>query len=158
MDIKQQYTIRIYDQSQSNKLENLYSKVAGAFRHKSDFLADCLLRGMEVVERDILGVHNIETLNELYDEIRTTANRLNTLIEMSERNSKESFAQMQINRKLLSSNYNMLLGLSESKPKNVKCVEAGMYEEIPDRLEEILENILTVVLQEERKCHKKHPM
>lgn len=158
MDIKQQYTVRIYDYSQVNKLENLYKKVSSAFRHKSDFLSDCLIRGLEVVERDLLGVHNIETLNELYDEIRTTVNRLNTLIEMSERNSKESFAQMQINRKLLSSNYNMLLGISESKPKNVKCVEAGMYEELPERLEEILENILTVVLKEEKKCQKKHQM
>ena len=140
------YTFRLYNAKDMENLENLYSKVSSVYRNKSQFLVDCVMRGMDLIKRDLLGVHNIESLNELYEEIRKTQERLSTLIEISENNAKESMANMSVNRKLLASNYSMLLGLSEGLPKNTRCVEAGMYEELPQRLNDILETILDVML------------
>ena len=54
---------------------------------------------------------------------------------------------MLIIQKLLSANYNMLLGISSETPKQEKYVEAGMYDKLPERLSEILEEMLRVILE-----------
>ena len=41
----------------------------------------------------------------------------------------------------------MLLGLSQSAPKNKDYIEAGMFDDLPKRLETLLEDILKVYLK-----------
>ncbi|MBR3885699.1 MAG: hypothetical protein IKJ33_04490 [Clostridia bacterium] len=145
--MQEQFTIRIYDSNLTKKIDNLYNHLEGLYSTKNPFIVECIKKGLEVVEREQVGVRNITSLNELYDEIHQTFVRLNSLIKMSEENAKEIMANLSINQKLLSSNYNMLMGLSEDIPKEPSVVETGHYDELPDRLSEMLEEILQVYLK-----------
>lgn len=84
----------------------------------------------------------------MYDEIRKTFEKLNNLIKFSEKNARELMAHTVINEKLLSCNYNMLLGLSDKIPKKREYVESGLYDDIPERLESLLEDVLKVYLKQ----------
>lgn len=145
--MQEQFTVRIYDSKVIKKINKLQSELSGIYSTKNPLLVDCISRGLEVIEREQLGVRNIESLNELYEEIHSTVEKLNTLIKLCENNAKESIANITVNQKLLASNYNMLLGLSENMPKKRDYVEGGMYDDLPKRLEEILEDVLNVFLK-----------
>lgn len=145
--MKEQYTLRIYDKSLANKLDKVFEGNKDVYGTKNPFLVDCINRGLETIERDLAGQRKIESLSELYDEIHLTMEKLNTLIKLCERNSKETMANLTINQKLLSCNYNMLLGLSDEAPKKQKYVEAGMYDDLPERLGTLLEDVLNVYLK-----------
>ena len=106
-----------------------------------------LCRGAESIERDLCGQKKIENITDLYDEIHLTVEKLNSLIKLCERNAKENIANLTVNQKLLSCNYNMLLGLSQNAPKKKDYVEAGMFDDLPDRLGTLLEDILKVYLK-----------
>ena len=110
-------------------------------------MVDCIRRGAETIERDLLGQKKIESISDLYEEIHLTVEKLNSLIKICERNAKENIANLTVNQKLLSCNYNMLLGLSQSAPKNKDYIEAGMFDDLPKRLETLLEDILKVYLK-----------
>ena len=77
--------------------------------------------------------------------------RLNELIKFSEKNTRELIANSAINQKLLSCNYNMLLGISEQSPKTRRMIESGVYDEIPERLDKYLEAVLDVYLKQNGK-------
>ena len=102
---------------------------------------------MEDIEKEYFGEKKVETLTEIYDEIEKTVKRLDELVKLSEKNAKENYANLLIIQKLLSANYNMLLGISSETPKQEKYVEAGMYDKLPERLSEILEEMLRVILE-----------
>ena len=97
---------------------------------------------MTNVERDIFGVKNVQDLEELYKEISTTTETLNKLIKLSEENARENMAQLLMNEKLLSCNYNMLLGISSKVPYDRETVEKGSFDELPSRFKLILKEIL----------------
>lgn len=145
--MKEQYTLRIYDKRLADKLDKIFEDNKDVYGTKNPFMVDCINRGLEAIERDLNGTRNIENINELYDEIHLTVEKLNNLVKMCERNSKETMANLTVNQKLLSCNYNMLLGLSEESPKKQEYVEAGMYDDLPDRLADLLEEVLKVYLK-----------
>lgn len=143
----EQYTLRIYDSKLVNRLEKCFKECKDIYPTKNPFLVDCISRGMEAIERDLLGNKNLKNFDELYTEIKTTVDKLNLLIKLSEKNSKEMMANITVSQRLLSSNYNMLLGLSSNAPKKSDIVEAGMYDDLPPRMTELLEEILNVFLK-----------
>lgn len=145
--MQEQFTVRVYDSKLVNKINSLYKQCRDVYATKNPFLVDCIVRGLDSLEKDFFGVKKIESLNALYDEIKLTIEKLNTLIKATEKNSKENLANLSVNQKLLSCNYNMLLGLSENNPLKRDFVEAGLYDNTPERLEEILEEILKVYLK-----------
>jgi len=145
--MKDQYTIRIYDSRLANKLEKLFNDSKDIYGTKNPFFVDCITRGAETIERDLCGQKKIEDISQLYDEIHLTVEKLNNLIKLCEKNAKENIANLTVNQKLLSCNYNMLLGLSENTPKDIKYVEAGMYDDLPERLGGLLEDVLKVYLK-----------
>lgn len=147
--MREQYTIRIYDSRIAKRLENLFGDVKDIYTTKNPFMVDCLTRGLDEIEKDFKGQKKIENISELYDEIHKTVSKLDKLIAMSEKNAKENIANLTVNQKLLSCNYNMLLGLSDNAPKKQSLVEAGMYDDLPDRLGDLLEDILKVYLKNE---------
>lgn len=145
--MREQNTIRIYDSRLSNKLENLFKETKDIYGTKNPFLVDCIKRGVDALEKDIKGSKNIESIGEIYDEIQTTIEKLNNLIKLCEKSSKEIMANFTVNQKLLSCNYNLLMGLTEQVPKDKDYVEAGMYDDLPERFESLLEDILNVFLK-----------
>ena len=145
--MREQNTIRIYDSKLSNKLDNLFKQTKDIYGTKNPFLVECIKRGVEALERDVKGSKNIESIGELYDEIQYTISKLNNLIKLCEKSSKEIMANFAVNQKLLSCNYNLLMGLTEEAPKDKDYVEAGMYDELPERFEKLLEDILQVFLK-----------
>lgn len=140
--MQEQYTVRIYDTKLVKRINDLYKKYDDFFTTKNQFLVACLTKGVETLERDLDGAKKIQNLDELYEEIHNTAERLNDLIKQSEDNAKEMVANNIVNQKLLSCNYNMLLGISDNAPRKKDFVETGMYDDLPERLEEIFEEIL----------------
>ena len=140
--MQEQYTVRIYDAKLVKRISDLYKRYDDFFTTKNQFLVACLTKGVETLERDLDGAKKIQNLDELYEEIHNTAERLNDLIKQSEDNAKEIVANNIVNQKLLSCNYNMLLGISDNAPRKKDFVEAGMYDDLPERLEEIFEEIL----------------
>ena len=145
--MNEQYTIRIYDSSIKNKLEKVYKEVKDIYATKNPFIVDCINRGLDSIMKDLTSSKKVESISELYDEMHLTVEKLDNLIKMSEKNAKENVANLTVNQKLLSCNYNMLLGLSDNAPKKVDLVEAGMYDDLPERLLEMLEDILKVYLK-----------
>lgn len=144
-----QYTVRFKSIKDVEKLEKVFSQCRDLYNSKNPFLVDCINRGVDIIERDLLGKSNLKNLDELYDEIKTTIDKLNLLLKLSEKNAKEIMANFTVNQRLLSSNYNMLLGLSSNTPRQAKFVEAGMYDDLPERLNVVLEEILKVFLKKE---------
>ena len=133
--MQEQYTVRIYDAKLVKRISDLYKRYDDFFTTKNQFLVACLTKGVETLERDLDGAKKIQNLDELYEEIHNTAERLNDLIKQSEDNAKEMVANNIVN-------YNMLLGISDNAPRKKDFVEAGMYDDLPERLEEIFEEIL----------------
>lgn len=140
--MQEQYTVRIYDAKLVKRISDLYKRYDDFFTTKNQFLVACLTKGVETLERDLDGAKKIQNLDELYEEIHNTAERLNDLIKQSEDNAKEIVANNIVNQKLLSCNYNMLLGISDNAPRKKDFIEAGMYDDLPERLGEIFEEIL----------------
>jgi len=136
------YTIRIYQSKQKEGLEEAYKRSSDYYKSKNDFLSDCLERGRRAIERDLFGVRNVKDLEELYSEIGRTTKTLNQLIKISERNAKENLAHLSVNQKLLSCNYNMILGLGEHNPISRTSVENGGFDELPPRYKIILKSLL----------------
>lgn len=145
--MKEQYTLRIYDTRLANKLDKIFECNKDIYGTKNPFMVDCLNRGLDAIERDLNGEKKIESLTELYDEIHLTVEKLDKLFKLCERNAKETMANLTVNQKLLSSNYNMLLGISDDAPKTKEYVEAGMYDDLPARLGSLLEDVLKVYLK-----------
>lgn len=144
--MKEQFTVRIYDTKIAKKLEKVFEENKDVYATKNPFLVDCVIRGLETIERDLAGQKKIENITDLYDEIKLTIDKLNSLIKLCEKNAKETMANLAVNQKLLSCNYSMLLGLSEDVPKKTAYVEAGMYDNLPERLADLLEDVLNVYL------------
>ena len=145
--MNEQYTIRIYDSKIKNKLEKVYKEVDDLFATKNPFIVDCINRGLDSMIKDLSASKKVESISELYDEMHLTVEKLDNLIKMSEKNAKENIANLTVNQKLLSCNYNMLLGLSQNAPKKKDYIEAGMFDDLPDRLGTLLEDILKVYLK-----------
>lgn len=143
--MEERITVRVYDKKLMDRLDKIYSKSRTLYKSKNPFIVDCINRGADLVEQDLFGVTNVESLGQLYGEIHQTVEKLNKLIKLSEQSSKETMANLTVNQKLLATNYNMLLGLSEDVPKRKDYVEMGMYEDLPEHLEEILQELLTAI-------------
>ena len=84
---------------------------------------------MLILERDLLGKKKLSNLDDLYTEIKTTIDKLNILLKLSEKKCKRN-RNLTVNQRL-SRNYNMLLGLSSNTPRKPEFVEAGMYDDLP---------------------------
>lgn len=141
--MNEQYTVRIYDIRLVDKLEQLYKKCKDIYSNKNPFLVDCVLRGVEAIENDLFGTgEKTDSIGALYNEVKLTVKKLDTLLKLCEKSAKETMANLSINQKLLSCNYNMLLGLSEDNPKPTKEVESGSLDDLPERLEDILTEVL----------------
>ncbi len=145
--MKEQYTIRIYDSKIANKLERLFQQNKDIYKSKNPFLVDCVLRGVEAMQKNLGIPEDVQDVSSLYKEIHLTVEKLNNLLKLCEKNAKETIANLTVNQKLLSCNYNMLLGLSNDEKKKKDYVEAGMYDDLPERLSEFLEDILKVYLK-----------
>ena len=139
------YTIRLYQPRQKTGLEEAFQRSSKYYKSKNDFLADCLERGRRAIERDLFGVRNVQDLEELYEEIGRTTKTLNQLIKVSERNAKENIAHLEINQRLLSCNYNMILGLAEKTPIDRLSVEQGSFEELPPQFKLLLKSMLDAI-------------
>lgn len=137
--MQEQYTIRVYDISLINKIESLYKKSRDIHSTKNPFFVDCIKRGMEDFEREYFGVKQIKTLTEVYNEIQKTLEKLDKLIKQFEAAENKQKTDIEVLLKLLSCNYNMLIGISTDCPKQVKYVEAGEYDELPKRLKELID-------------------
>ena len=144
--MKEHYTVRIYDKQLSDKVEGLYNKCKDLYSSQNPFLVDCISRGAELIEHDLVGENKENTIASLYDEIHLTVRKLDNLLKLCEKSAKETIANLSINQKLLSCNYNMLLGLSENNPKPKNFIENGMFDDLPERLGELLEDILKQIL------------
>lgn len=145
--MREQYTIRIYDSNLKSKLEKLFKDCKDIYATKNPFLVDCLVRGIEMIEKDLSSTKKASSIQDLYEDLHLTIEKLNNLIKMSEKNAKENLANLTVNQKLLSCNYNMLLGLTDNAPKKSELVEAGMYDDLPFRLGEMLEQLLNVCVK-----------
>ena len=153
--MQEQFTVRIYDVELVNKIKDLEKQLRNIYHSKRNpFLVDCIIKGMEVIERDRLGIKNPKDLKELYDEVHKTFEKLTELMRLCEVTSKECMANITVNQKLLTNNYNMLLGLSEEAPNDRESVEEGIYEKLPNRFEKMLEGILEDVLKVVTKKNK----
>ncbi|MDD4408896.1 MAG: hypothetical protein PHC47_03540 [Clostridia bacterium] len=141
-----QYTIRISDSKLVDNLNKIFKDCNDLYSSQNVFMVDCLRRGVDTLERDLLGKKKLSNLDDLYTEIKTTIDKLNILLKLSEKNAKETLANLTVNQRLLSRNYNMLLGLSSNTPKKPEFVEAGMYDDLPEKLSEVLEELLKVFL------------
>lgn len=138
----EQYTVRIYDKRLVDRIENLYKKCRDIYTSKNPFFVECIVRGMDAIEKDLFGVDKTNNVSGLYDEIHLTMKKLDNLLKLCEKSAKETLANLNVNQRLLSSNYNMLLGLSEHNPRKTDFVESGMYDDLPQRLADILEDLL----------------
>lgn len=145
--MQEQYTIRVYNSKDVERIEKLFKKCQDKYRTKNPFLVDCVMRGMEDIEKELFGVRKIETLTEIYNEIEKTLKKLDELIKMSRKNTNENLSYLRVISKLLSSNYNMLIGLSTDCPKQKEYIEAGLYDDLPERLSVILEELLKTFLK-----------
>ena len=143
--MNEQYTVRVYNKGLIDKIERLYKKSRDIYPTKNPFFVDCIKRGMEDIEKEYFGEKKIETLTEIFDEIGKTISKLNELIKLSKKNSQENLAHLEVIKKLLSSNYHMLIGISNDTPKNEDYVEAGMYDQLPERLCNILEDLINAI-------------
>lgn len=142
-----QYTVRIPDSKLVDKLNKNFNECKDLYSSQNVFMVDLLRRGVDTLERDLLGKQKLSNLDDLYTEIKTTIDKLNLLLKLSEKNAKETMANLTVNQRLLSRNYNMLLGLSTNTPKKQEFVEAGMYDDLPEKLSEVLEELLKVFLK-----------
>ncbi len=140
--MNEQYTIRVYDTRLVSKVEELYKNCKDIYTSKNPFMVDCLVRGMEVIEKDLFGTKKTDNVEELYNEVKLTIKKLDSLLKLCEKAARESIANIKINQNLLSCNYKMLLGLSDNNPEPREKVESGMYDNLPARLEEVLEEVL----------------
>lgn len=145
--MQEQFTVRIYDMQLVKKIKSLQKELEGVYKSKTNpFLVDCIVKGMKTIERERLGVKNPQDLSELFDEVHKTFEKLTELVRLCEMTAKETMANLTVNQKILTSNYNMLLGISDNAPVDTASVEEGVYEHLPKRFEEMLEGILTDVL------------
>ena len=54
-----QFTVRVYDSKVANKIDELYENCKDIYITKNPFLVDCIRRGAETIERDLLGQKKI---------------------------------------------------------------------------------------------------
>ena len=71
------FTIRVYNKQSKVDLEKSFDKCKNFFKSKNAFLMECMIRGLSVVERDIFGLDTVKDVDELYFEIKKTADTLN---------------------------------------------------------------------------------
>ena len=90
--MQEQYTIRVYNSKDVERIEKLFKKCQDKYRTKNPFLVDCVMRGMEDIEKEFFGVRKIETLTEIYNEIEKTLKKLDELIKMSRKNTNENLS------------------------------------------------------------------
>ena len=140
--MQEQYTVRVYDKRIVDRIEKLYKNCKDIYSTRNPFLVDCITRGAETIERDLFGAGKENSISGIYEEIHITVKKLDNLLKICEKSAKEGLANLSITQKLLSSNYNMLLGLSDNKPCRKDEVEKGYYDDLPDRLSEVLEEVL----------------
>ena len=61
--MQEQFTVRIYDVELVNKIKDLEKELRNIYHSKRNpFLVDCIIKGMEVIERDRLGIKNPKDL------------------------------------------------------------------------------------------------
>ena len=78
----------------------------------------------------------------MFDEIKATIQKLDRLTKFCEKNINDLKANQKINQKLLSCNYNLILGLADNVKPNKEVVDAGMLDDLPTRLAEFLEELI----------------
>ena len=139
--MNEQYTIRIYDVRMIEKVESLYKKCKDIYPSKNPFLVDCVMKGAKAISDDLFGGGS-ESVSALYEEVKQTVAKLDRLLKLCEKYAQESMANISINQKLLSCNYNMLVGLSEDEPQKKEKIESGSLDNLPERLEDILPEVL----------------
>ena len=93
-----QYTVRIYDTTLVNKVDEIFKKCKDIYPTKNPFLVDCILRGVETIEKDLLGEKQIESIADLFYEIHLTIEKLEKLTKLCEKNAKEIIANLTVNQ------------------------------------------------------------
>lgn len=127
-------TLRLYDTAFVQELESTYKASGERFESKNHFLTVLLKIGLaEKLKADFS--KRFSSANKADDP---TLEQIRQLIEDLHINNKqqvqELLAHLQISEKLTAAVYNMLLALSEDERISTAQVEAGFYDELPERL------------------------
>lgn len=138
------FTIRVYDNETLEAIDRVYSKCKSIYPTLNPFLVECIKRGVDSIEKDVFGKKDLTSMSELYEEIHKTVEKLTYLINQGEINSKEIMSNLLVNQRISSCNYGMLIGLSENKPVPKRVAESGVLDDLPERLESILEELLNI--------------
>lgn len=145
----EQYTLRLYKGKEVDDIQDLYKQLKDLYPNKNVFLTECIRRGTETIKRDLLGAKQVKGLPEIFDEIGKTMEKLEYLIRLTEKSTKESLANIDILEKIASCNYNLLIQLAYDKPpKDEKDIEDGDFDDLPERLVDLLNKLIAPIIKD----------
>ena len=138
---EKRYSIRIYDKKLDDRIQKVYNDLPLTFKTMNDLMKEMLDRGLRTIEKDLYNKKEND-LSSLFDEIRHTSKQLDLLLKIIEEKLGEILISHKVLQKLVGCNYNLLMGINNSAPKDNEYVEKGFYDKLPDRLKAILEEAL----------------
>lgn len=139
---EKKYTIRIYDKKLDDRLHQIFEDLPVTFPNMNVLLTELLDRGLRSLEKDIYNKKDSTDLTALFDEIHHASENLNLLMKIVQEKFKEVSVGNKVLQKLSGCNYSMLFGMSCGNPKDTNYVEKGFYDKLPERFEEIIEELL----------------
>lgn len=131
-------TIRIYDTAFARAVDEKYMESGERFESKNHFLVSLIRLGLERYVLEEKAKAQGTGATDTDKAIAEIKNLLDELIKYSRKQSEISNAHHEVCEKLVSSVLTVVLALSQNEDVDKQAVEDGAFEELADRLEQII--------------------
>ena len=129
---KGQYTVRIYEESVANKIDDTFNKMASLFTSKNSFISRCVELGVEELRKQYSLKNSNSTMNHL-EKLDAISKELKIMAQaLKEKTVRDSVAT-EIDQRNASCLYHMILNLSKGTPLSEQEIEGGLYDFMPER-------------------------
>ena len=147
-------TVRIYDTKLIEKLKYLFKKNPHQYQTKNQLLVELMEIGMQEKLQEIVPLAydvKSETVPNINGDIVGSLKQVKQLIEsMHVHNQKQIegiVAHLKMSERLSAAIYNTLLAVATDEPVTEVQINMGIFDEVPDRFEEYLNELLSLVFK-----------
>ncbi|MBO5481290.1 MAG: hypothetical protein J6A63_08900 [Clostridia bacterium] len=147
-------TVRIYDTKVIEKLNYLFKKNPNQYQTKNQLLVELLEIGMQEKLKEIVPLSydvKSETVPNINGDFVGSLKQVKQLIEsMHVHNQKQIegiVAHLKMSERLSAAIYNTLLAVATDEPVTEVQINMGIFDEVPDRFEEYLNELLSLVFK-----------
>lgn len=144
--------LRIYSYGTIERLSKCFEKHRTDFRNKNEFLVYVITNGLDILElQDENFKDYYQKMESISEKITHFENHLSVKEDMYIQDLKMINVQQTLIEKLLSRIYNLVLAHDDERTLQARYVEAGMYDRLPEGLQELKNEYLKAIGIEEDK-------